>query len=487
MSQLIRLRGRAALSTFRLEKLHLALSPDLPGVRVAAEYWHFAFASRPLDAAEMQRLERLLTYGPKSEAPAERGTLFLVVPRLGTISPWSSKASDIAHHCGLEAVERIERGVAYWVERGDGKPLPEDERRALLPHIRDRMTETVFGALADAERLFAHHEPQPLRSVDVLGGGGEALIRANREMGLALSDDEIAYLAENFARIGRNPTDVELMMFAQANSEHCRHKIFNADWVIDGKPEPNTLFGMIRTTHASHPEGTVVAYSDNSSVIEGADIARWYPGADGEYRYRDERTHILMKVETHNHPTAISPYPGASTGSGGEIRDEGATGRGSKPKAGLSGFTVSNLRIPGFEQPWERDAIGAPSRIASPLQIMIEGPIGGAAFNNEFGRPNLTGYFRTFEQRVAGEVRGYHKPIMIAGGVGNISAIHTHKSGLPEGALIIQLGGPAMLIGLGGGAASSMDTGTNQEDLDFDSVQRGNAEIERRAQEVIVR
>jgi phosphoribosylformylglycinamidine synthase len=486
MSQLIPLRGRAALSTFRLEKLHLALASDLPDVRVAAEYWHFANASRPLDSVEMQRLERLLTYGPKSQAPAERGTLFLVVPRLGTISPWSSKASDIAHHCDLEAVERIERGVAYWIER-DGKPLGEAERRALLPHIHDRMTETVFGALEDAERLFVHHAPQPLRSVDVLGGGVEALVRANREMGLALSDDEIAYLAENFARIGRNPTDVELMMFAQANSEHCRHKIFNADWVIDGNAEPNTLFGMIRTTHASHPEGTVVAYSDNSSVIEGADIARWYPGADGEYRYSFERTHILMKVETHNHPTAISPYPGASTGSGGEIRDEGATGRGSKPKAGLSGFTVSNLRIPGFQQPWELDAIGAPARIASPLQIMIDGPIGGAAFNNEFGRPNLTGYFRTFEQRVAGEVRGYHKPIMIAGGVGNISAIHTHKSGLPEGALIIQLGGPAMLIGLGGGAASSMDTGTNQEDLDFDSVQRGNAEIERRAQEVIDR
>jgi phosphoribosylformylglycinamidine synthase len=487
MSQLIRLRGRAALSSFRLKKLHLALSPGLPDVRVAAEYWHFAYASRALDAAEMQRLERLLTYGPKSEPPAERGTLFLVVPRLGTISPWSSKASDIAHHCDLEAVERIERGVAFWVERGDGKAIDEDARRALLPHIHDRMTETVFGSLDDAQRLFVHHEPQPLRTVDVLGGGIDALTRANREMGLALSDDEIAYLAENFARIGRNPTDVELMMFAQANSEHCRHKIFNADWIIDGKPEPNTLFGMIRTTHARHPEGTVVAYSDNSSVIEGADVRRFYPDAEGQYGYRDERTHILMKVETHNHPTAISPYPGASTGSGGEIRDEGATGRGSKPKAGLSGYTVSNLRIPGFEQPWEGDGIGAPARIASPLQIMTEGPIGGAAFNNEFGRPNLSGYFRTFEQHVAGETRGYHKPIMIAGGVGNISAIHTHKSPLPEGAPIIQLGGPAMLIGLGGGAASSMDTGTNQEDLDFDSVQRGNAEIERRAQEVIDR
>ncbi|MEA3156343.1 MAG: phosphoribosylformylglycinamidine synthase, partial [Betaproteobacteria bacterium] len=362
-----------------------------------------------------------------------------------------------------------------------------EERRALLPHIHDRMTETVFTSFDEVERLFRHFDPQPLKTVDVLGGGPAALARANREMGLALSDDEIAYLTENFTCMGRNPTDVELMMFAQANSEHCRHKIFNADWVIDGKEEPDTLFGMIRTTHARHPRGTIIAYSDNSSVIEGADIARFYPGAGGEYRFQDERTHILMKVETHNHPTAISPYSGASTGSGGEIRDEGATGRGAKPKAGLTGFTVSNLCIPGFEQPWERDGIGAPSRIASPLQIMIEGPIGGAAFNNEFGRPNLAGYFRTFEQRVAGEMRGYHKPIMIAGGVGNIAHIHTSKSALPEGALIIQIGGPAMLIGLGGGAASSMDTGTNQEDLDFDSVQRGNAEIERRAQEVIDR
>ncbi len=487
MSQLIRLRGRAALSSFRLNKLHVSLSAALPDVRVSAEYWHFANAHRALTPEELQRLARLMTYGPKSETPPERGSLLLVAPRLGTISPWSSKATDIARHCDLEAIERIERGVAFWAEHRSGAGLSEDERRALLPLIHDRMTETVLGSFDDAERLFRHFAPQPLQAVDIMGGGVPALARANRDMGLALSEDEIAYLVDNFARAGRNPTDVELMMFAQANSEHCRHKIFNAEWVIDGEPEPNTLFGMIRTTHARNPRGTVVAYSDNSSVIEGADIARFYPGAEGQYRYQDELTHILMKVETHNHPTAISPYPGAATGSGGEIRDEGATGRGSKPKAGLTGFTVSNLRIPGFEQPWEQDVIGAPSRIASPLQIMIDGPLGGAAFNNEFGRPNLAGYFRTFEQRVAGEVRGYHKPIMIAGGVGNIAAIHTSKAALPVGALIIQIGGPAMLIGLGGGAASSMDTGTNQEDLDFDSVQRGNAEIERRAQEVIDR
>jgi phosphoribosylformylglycinamidine synthase len=358
MSQLIRLRGRAALSSFRLNKLNLAFSPVLPDVRVTAEFWHFANLRRPLERDELQRLESLLVYGPKSEPAPERGTLLLVVPRLGTISPWSSKATDIAHHCALDAIERIERGTAYWAERARGATLTEEERHALLPYIHDRMTETVFTSFDEVERLFQHHDPQPLKTVDVLNGGAAALERANREMGLALSDDEIAYLVDNFIRMRRNPTDVELMMFAQANSEHCRHKIFNAQWVIDGKPEPNTLFGMIRTTHARNPHGTIVAYSDNSSVIEGADIARFYPNADGEYRFQDERTHILMKVETHNHPTAISPYPGASTGSGGEIRDEGATGRGAKPKAGLTGFTVSNLRIPEFEQPWERVKCG---------------------------------------------------------------------------------------------------------------------------------
>ena len=349
------------------------------------------------------------------------------------------------------------------------------------------MTELVLDSLDAAEALFRRIDPKPLASVDMLGDGRDALMQANVSMGLALSHDEIDYLFDNFTRIGRNPTDVELMMFAQANSEHCRHKIFNADWIVDGEKQDRSLFGMIRVTHEKHPQGTVVAYSDNSSVIEGAEIERFYPADGGGYGYNRELTHILMKVETHNHPTAISPFPGASTGAGGEIRDEGATGRGAKPKAGLSGFSVSNLRIPGGEQPWEANPVGKPGRIASALQIMLDGPVGGASFNNEFGRPNLTGYFRSYEMRVGKEVRGYHKPIMIAGGLGNIAAQHTAKNALPEGALMIQLGGPGMLIGLGGGAASSMDTGANQEDLDFDSVQRGNPEIERRAQEVIDR
>ena len=487
MSQLIRLKGRAALSAFRLQKLHHAVSASLPGAQIETEYWHFATTARTLASAERERLERILAYGPGTGRVAESGQLLLVVPRIGTISPWSSKATDIARHCGLESVERIERGIAYWISRPASGALSEQEKVALLPHIHDRMTETVLESLDDAAKLFQHFDPQPLTTVDLLGGGIPALRRANREMGLALSDDEIAYLAENFNRVGRNPTDVELMMFAQANSEHCRHKIFNADWVIDGRPQPHSLFGMVRTTHEKNPRGTVVAYSDNSAVMEGARIARFFPDEKGEYRFNDDDTRILMKVETHNHPTAISPFPGAATGSGGEIRDEGATGCGAKPKAGLTGFTVSNLRIPGFEQPWEKTGCGRPRRIASALQIMIEGPIGGASFNNEFGRPNLAGYFRTFEQEVGGEARGYHKPIMIAGGIGNISARHTLKRAIHEGALLIQLGGPGMRIGLGGGAASSMDTGTNREDLDFDSVQRGNAEIQRRAQEVIDR
>ena len=360
-------------------------------------------------------------------------------------------------------------------------------RDALLPLIHDRMTETVLGSLAEAEGLFHEAKPQPLAHVDLLGHGRAALEDANRTMGLALSEDEIAYLGDYFMRIRRNPTDVELMMFAQANSEHCRHKIFNADWIIDGQAMPESLFQMIKHTHAEHPEGTLVAYADNAAVIEGAKIPRFRPDAQGVYRPSEEYTHIVMKVETHNHPTAISPFPGAATGSGGEIRDEGATGRGAKPKAGLTGFTVSHLRIPGFVQPWEKDDYGRPGRIASALQIMLEGPIGGASFNNEFGRPNLLGYFRTFEQPVDGEQRGYHKPIMIAGGVGNIVQTQIHKRPLAAGVALVQLGGPGMLIGLGGGSASSMGTGQNVEDLDFDSVQRGNAEIQRRAQEVIDR
>jgi len=484
---MLRLRGGNALSSFRLEKLQQALKTGAPAIsHIHAEYWHFAETGHELAAAELAVLEKILTYGPASPVEAPEGELLLVVPRLGTISPWSSKATDIAQHCGLEAIKRLERGMAYYVQKRDGSALTAAEKQVLLPQIHDRMTETVLSSLEEADKLFRHCEPAPLTSVDILGGGKVALETANRAMGLALSADEIDYLVENFTRIGRNPTDVELMMFAQANSEHCRHKIFNADWVIDGEQQDKSLFAMIRNTHQLSPRGTVVAYSDNSSIIEGGKFKRFYPGEQGRYGYTEDETHILMKVETHNHPTAISPFPGAATGSGGEIRDEGATGRGSRPKAGLTGFSVSNLNIPGFGQPWE-GSYGKPGRIASALQIMLEGPIGGAAFNNEFGRPNLAGYFRTFEEEAAGEMRGYHKPIMLAGGVGNISARHAKKDKIAPGALIIQLGGPAMLIGLGGGAASSMDTGANAENLDFDSVQRGNPEMERRCQEVIDR
>ena len=488
MPEVLTLRGRNALSEFRLKKLSQALKRTAPAVTaITAEYWHFVALKVPLQPPQRKVLERILAYGPAPAEVSETGRLFLVVPRLGTISPWASKATDIAHSCGLESVERIERGVAYYISTRKGGPLYSAQQAALLPLLHDRMTETVMESFEAAAQLFQHFAPQPLTTIDLLSGGHEALERANREMGLALSDDEIDYLLENFRRMARNPTDVELMMFAQANSEHCRHKIFNADWIVDGKKKTKSLFGMIRHTHAMHPGGTVVAYADNASIIEGAEIDRFYPDESGTYRYSTEQMHTLMKVETHNHPTAISPFAGASTGSGGEIRDEGATGRGSKPKAGLTGFSVSHLRIPGFEQPWEKNAIGKPERIASALQIMLEGPIGGASFNNEFGRPNLCGYFRTFEQSVNGEVRGYHKPIMLAGGVGSIPAQQSFKSDVPAGALLVQIGGPGMLIGLGGGAASSMNTGSNIADLDFDSVQRGNAEIQRRAQEVIDR
>src|SRR5258705_2498416 len=348
------------------------------------------------------------------------------------------------------------------------------------------MTETVLGSLDGAEGLFRHHEPRPMASVGVTSRGRAALEEANTALGLALSPDEVDYLLAHYRKIGRDPTDVELTMFAQANSEHCRHKIFNASWIIDGSPREETLFGMIKTTHARNPEGTVVAYADNAAVMEGRTVPRFSPGAGGRYVYRDELTHTLMKCETHNHPTAISPFPGAATGSGGELRDEAATGRGARPKAGLCGFSVSHLCIPDFEQPWEKPSGGA-GRVASALQLILEGPIGAASFNNEFGRPNLAGYVRAFEMEAEGVLRGYHKPIMIAGGLGNINAVHADKSPFAPGALLVQLGGPGMLIGMGGGAASSMDTGANPENLDFDSVQRGNAEMQGRAQEVIDR
>ncbi|MFZ2854799.1 MAG: phosphoribosylformylglycinamidine synthase [Rhodocyclaceae bacterium] len=488
MADIIYLRGAPAFSAFRLQGLQQQLSALVPGASVlGAEYWHFAALGRPLVAGQREQLAALL--GEQPEAGDAGGELFLVAPRVGTISPWSSKATDIAWNSGIDAIERIERGVAFRVGTKRGA-LSADQRARIAGLIHDRMTETVLGDFAQSADLFRHFAPQPLASVDLLTGGRAALVDANRRLGLALSEDEIDYLVDLFVKTGRNPTDVELMMFAQANSEHCRHKIFNASWVIDGAPREETLFGMIRETHKAHPQGTVVAYSDNSSVIEGATVPRFHPRADGGYAYGDALTHVLMKVETHNHPTAISPFPGAATGSGGEIRDEGATGRGSKPKAGLCGFSVSNLNIPAAPQPWEAQTAdyGRPSRIASALAIMLEGPIGAAAFNNEFGRPNLAGYFRTYEQDVAGEVKGYHKPIMIAGGLGNIEDSQSFKAeSFPAGTLLVQLGGPGMLIGLGGGAASSMSTGSNSEDLDFASVQRGNPEIQRRAQEVIDR
>ncbi|MBE7422666.1 MAG: phosphoribosylformylglycinamidine synthase [Zoogloeaceae bacterium] len=482
MPEVLKLRGAAAFSATRLARLTRNVQAVLPKLKgLVAEHWYFVELNAPLAAADLERLKDLLGAHPAGKDPA--GTLKLVTPRLGTISPWSSKATEIARQCGFAMVTRIERGTAYHLDaKGD--------LAAALPILHDRMTESVLDSLDAAEALFRHYAPQPLATVDVVGKGRAALAAANGEMGLALSEDEIDYLVDAFTKAGRNPTDVELMMFAQANSEHCRHKIFNADWVVDGAKQPHSLFGMIRESHKVSPDGTVVAYSDNAAVLEGATAQRFHPGAGGAYAYSEELTHYLAKVETHNHPTAISPFPGAATGSGGEIRDEGATGRGSKPKAGLCGFTVSNLNIPGYAQPWEGAVTklsGKPERIASALDIMIEGPIGAAAFNNEFGRPNLAGYFRTFEQEVAGEVRGYHKPIMIAGGVGNIAARDAHKIEFAAGALLIQLGGPGMLIGLGGGAASSMTTGTNTADLDFASVQRGNPEIQRRAQEVIDR
>ena len=487
MSVVLPLRGVTALSDFRVEKLfQKAAALGLPEVKLSSEFWYFVGSEKALDAATVEKLQALLAAQSVEQTPKAREGLhlFLVTPRLGTISPWASKATNIAENCGLEGIERIERGMAVWLEGA----LTDGQKQQWAALLHDRMTESVLTDIDAAAQLFHHIQSETFSSVDVLGGGKEALVKANTEMGLALSADEIDYLVENYQALNRNPSDVELMMFAQANSEHCRHKIFNADFILNGEKQPKSLFGMIRDTHNAHPEGTVVAYKDNSSVIEGAKIERFYPNvAENQgYRFHEEDTHIIMKVETHNHPTAIAPFAGAATGAGGEIRDEGATGKGSRPKAGLTGFTVSNLNIPGLEQPWEQ-AYGKPGHIASPLDIMIEGPIGGAAFNNEFGRPNLLGYFRTFEEKFDGQVRGYHKPIMIAGGLGSIQAQQTHKDEIPEGALLIQLGGPGMLIGLGGGAASSMNTGTNDASLDFNSVQRGNPEIERRAQEVIDR
>ncbi len=484
------LRGAPALSEFRIAQLlKRCAEQDLPVTSIYAEFMHFADVSNDLGDAEQQVLDKLLTYGPTIAEHQPSGQLLLVTPRPGTISPWSSKASDIAHNCGLATVQRLERGIAYYVDSAEA--LTEQQNQSLKALIHDRMMEVVFGDMQQASALFEHASPTPFESVDILAGGRQALEQANLELGLALADDEIDYLVDNFNKMQRNPNDVELMMFAQANSEHCRHKIFNADWTIDGVEQPKSLFKMIKNTYENNSDYVLSAYKDNAAVMTGSVAGRFFPNSETkQYHYHQEDIHILMKVETHNHPTAISPYPGAATGSGGEIRDEGATGRGSKPKAGMVGFTVSNLRIPGFEQPWESH-FGKPSRIVDALEIMVEAPLGGAAFNNEFGRPNILGYFRTYEEQVESfngvEVRGYHKPIMLAGGLGNIRESHVEKGEIPVGAKIIVLGGPAMNIGLGGGAASSMASGQSSEDLDFASVQRDNPEMERRCQEVIDR
>ncbi len=482
---IIQLPGPAAFSSFRLEKLLANLQTKIPEIsRLAARFVHYLEADQELTPTQRQALSSLLDYGPSATADFS-GEHFWVLPRPGTISPWSSKATDILHHCGLEAVSRIERGIEYRIATANGESLKN--RRDLLQPLYDRMTE-ILCAEGEGVDLFSHRPPAPLVTIPVSNQGIEALEQANLALGLALSDDEIDYLFRSFSELGRDPTDAELMMFAQANSEHCRHKIFNAKWTVDGKSQSHSLFEMIRYTAQQSPGGILSAYKDNAAVIEGAPTPVFLRRKDGLYHYTREAAHILMKVETHNHPTAISPDPGAGTGAGGEIRDEGATGRGGYPKAGLTGFSVSHLNIPGYRQPWEHD-FGKPGRIVSALDIMLEGPIGAARFNNEFGRPNLCGYFRTFEQAVPGtnglELRGYHKPIMLAGGLGNIRASHVQKQDIPPGALIIVLGGPAMLIGLGGGAASSQASGEAAEELDFASVQRANPEMQRRCQEVI--
>ena len=480
---ILRLPGPAAETAFRLEKLQRQLQSRVSAVAgVTVSFLHFALTSRPLTERERNVLDALLTYGMPAEPPAGDFEM-VVIPRIGTISPWASKATEIARICGLP-LQRLERGRAYRLRLSRQLSAAETER--LLPLLHDRMTESVVTDSAGEASLFTRSSPKPLTTVDVLGEGPQALVRCNQALGMALSAGEIDYLAEQFTAMGRNPTDVELMMFAQANSEHCRHKVFNADWLIDGRPAPKSLFAMIKNTHANAPDGVLSAYADNAAVVEGPTAAWWIPGDDsGHYRQVVEPAHLVMKVETHNHPTAISPFPGAATGSGGEIRDEGATGRGAAPKVGLTGFTVSHLDIPGWARPWEQDQPGRPGRIASPLEIMLEGPIGGAQFNNEFGRPNIAGYFRTCLLDAGGAWRGYHKPIMIAGGLGNIRDSQVEKLMAPPGSRVVVLGGPSMLIGLGGGAASSLGSGAGKEELDFASVQRGNPEMQRRAQEVI--
>jgi phosphoribosylformylglycinamidine synthase len=493
---LLHFEGGNALSAFRASALLTRLQDACHRITaVAARHVHWLAFDQPPARAQLDAAQGLLDYGEAYAGPSA-GELVVVMPRLGTVSPWASKASDIARNCGI-ALHRVERVTEYRLTLEGGragglfgapKPLGVSERQAVAALLADRMTESVAFEREAAAHLFDPQPAPPLAHVDLLGRGRAALQQANVEFGLALSDDEIDYLVDAFQGLQRNPTDVELMMFAQANSEHCRHKIFNARFTIDGAEMPHSMFGMIRHTEQVSPQHTIVAYHDNAAVMEGGIVERWLPQGYTNappYAARLETAHVLMKVETHNHPTAISPFPGAATGAGGEIRDEGATGRGARPKAGLTGFSVGHLRLPGTDEPWERDPVGKPGHIASALQIMTEGPLGGAAFNNEFGRPNLGGYFRVFEQAVAGVMRGYHKPIMIAGGLGSISESQTKKVAFPAGTLLVQLGGPGMRIGMGGGAASSMAAGSNTAALDFDSVQRGNPEIQRRAQEVI--
>jgi phosphoribosylformylglycinamidine synthase len=493
--------GGAAHSDFRLQALLRQVQAVVPRVEaISSRHVFWVWPERALSPDERKPVAELLEaqlVDPSSQPGMDRRHSLTVMPRLGTVSPWASKATDIAHNCGLP-VRRVERVTEYTLELTQGllkrmagvaSALSPEEWQAAAAVLHDRMTESVADTPEAARALFEARRADAMDTVDVQGGGRAALMDANRQWGLALSEDEIDYLVQAFTQLGRNPTDVELMMFAQANSEHCRHKIFNAEFTIDGVKQAHSMFGMIRHTEKTSPQHTIVAYHDNAAVMEGHTIERWQPDplAKGAKPYgaHTETAHVLMKVETHNHPTAISPFPGAATGAGGEIRDEGATGRGARPKAGLTGFSVSNLHLPGLSAPWERDPVGKPEHIASALQIMTEGPLGGAAFNNEFGRPNLGGYFRVYEQTVDGVRRGYHKPIMIAGGLGSIRADLTHKIVFPAGTLLVQLGGPGMRIGMGGGAASSMAAGTNTAALDFDSVQRGNPEIQRRAQEVI--
>ena len=480
--------GRAALSVARRAAALVTAKRVAPGVSAIDARWiHLVVAERPLDTAEASRLAELLAYGP-SEEPGSRlglrtGMAFWVAPRIGTTSPWSSKATDIAHVCGLSSITRIERATE-WTFTGMG------DSAAVGAALADRMTESVIVREAELERVVAPAgEPRPLAHVRLGGDPSAALRAASIRLGLALADDEIEYLSARYGELRRDPTDVELMMFAQANSEHCRHKVFNADWYVETAKQDRSLFQWIKRTAEAAPDGVLSAYKDNAAVIEGHAAARFFPDARGVYRSHVEPSHILGKVETHNHPTAISPFAGAATGSGGELRDEGATGRGGKPKAGLVGFSVSNLRLPDSLERWERGAwIGKPDRIASALDIMIDAPLGAAAYNNEFGRPAILGYFRAFEHvERPGFVRGYHKPVMLAGGIGAIRAGDIAKAPVPAGAALVVLGGPAFLIGLGGGAASSVAQGAQAEELDFASVQRDNAEIERRCQEVIDR